>query len=775
MFKTTYLPGNYPYTFASDFATDSVIQPSYSKQQLTTLQQNGKDEKYAGQYCEALIFGNGPIEIDGKLTNHSTWYGVDASDNATVYLSDPAVFGYAASTIFVGGEEFGQDETSNTPAKIMIDYENHNTLIKWYYNGSLLHTDTIASQHVTEFAIAVKNEYNNITDYAFIYYQQPTGGNLISIWGSGSRGNPDVLSMILNRSGVSVSNNPVMGWADPDDPNNPDRNFVLSTIEDYRGNFYVTNWDDTTAETDYAELNGTLQNKADSNGDIIGTDVICWLAETNDISEAWAKFNNDPEFDGIEFEIPYSDDVYLSYALVWNQSTHLFSVKYTTPDEVEHVETLQTQYQSAARTAPAHVYLTAYYDSFSSHTILGLVTGRLIAQNRPAYYIWRLNGNTDIDDLNYDEFDYAHIEREEYNGYGGQEGNEDNPQTEPDDIEEPDIDALATGFIYAFAVNQTDMQSLVESLNGATLSAKIKADFGNHLFDFIVSYHTMPCITNADFNARVGIEYMGVPFTYGPNDTPLTLAQITKSFYSVNLGSQLCLPKDRRTVNGYGFEDWSNAQVQVYLPFIGYQHLNTADVWGKYVHIVYYFDVLAGTCTANIGIDGKGTLYTFESSCSYKIPFTSAIDTSLQQMMSGVMSAGSALIGTVANAATGNIGGAVASAMGGAGAIGNFVAASQHKAIINRGGQLGGAAGWHTPRNPALIITVPDIENVTNSNYLKINGYPTFKTGTLSSYAGNYVEISQIDLKAIANGYGALPNDDEMDMIKSALKEGVFV
>ena len=316
------------------------------------------------------------------------------------------------------------------------------------------------------------------------------------------------------------------------------------------------------------------------------------------------------------------------------------------------------------------------------------------------------------------------------------------------------------------------MQSLAECLNNNTLSGKIKDDFGNHLFDFIVSYHTMPCVTNADFNAKVGIEYRGVPFIYGPNDTPLTLAQVTKSFYSVVCGSKKCLPQN---VRGNGFENWANAQVQIYLPFIGYQHLNTADVWGREVTVVYYFDVLAGTCTANIGVEGKGTLYTYESSCSYKIPFTATIDTSMQQIMAGVMSGGSALLGTITNAATGNVGGAVASAMGGAGAIGNFISASEHKAIINRGGQLGGSAGWHTPRQPALIVTVPDVVNVTNSSYLEINGYPTFKSCTLASYSGFYVEVAQIDLKAAPNNNGALPNDDELDLIKSALKEGVFV
>ena len=371
-----------------------------------------------------------------------------------------------------------------------------------------------------------------------------------------------------------------------------------------------------------------------------------------------------------------------------------------------------------------------------------------------------------------EEFAFEEAYLDYYNGFDDADQEDDNPQTDPDDMDDPSVDALSTGFLYAFQVETTDMENLVSCLNGNTLAQKIKGDFGNHLFDFIVSYHVMPCITNATELSRVGINYMGVPFIYGENDTQLTLKRITSSFYKVDLGSIHCLPKVKR---GNGFENWANAQVQLYLPFIGTVHLNTADVWGKDVHVVYYFDILAGTCTVNVGTPQNGTLYSFTGSCVYKIPFTSTIDQSMQNMIAGVTSAGSGLISMVSGGMSGNVMGVINGAMGVAGSVGSFISAMEHKALINRGGSVGGAGGWHSPRQPALIITVPDVADINKTQYINMNGYPCHESVILNNYKGKYVEVGQIDLKAQSNSDGAFPNDSELDMIRSALKDGVYV
>jgi hypothetical protein len=142
--------------------------------------------------------------------------------------------------------------------------------------------------------------------------------------------------------------------------------------------------------------------------------------------------------------------------------------------------------------------------------------------------------------------------------------------------------------------------------------------------------------------------------------------------------------------------------------------------------------------------------------------------------MSGIMSSATAAV-TIGGVAAGGSPMSLLSAAGSiADAAGGFISAAEHKSTINRGGCLSGAPGWLMPRKPALIITIPDrIE--PGLIYNDTNGYPTFQTGYLSGWTGNYIEVGQIDLKAVSNAYGASPNDSELDMIKSTLKGGVYV
>ena len=781
-YSAVYTPTNNRYFFMPDFRDNQAYFPD-NNNDLKVLQSNGKNAAYPGEWCSNTIFGGDVAALKnyikyGGTTNvnplniGSAVLTEEAATQLVYNLGTPVYQCINKCTPFSGGELFGQDEESDSPATLEISHNGGDTYIDWIYNGEILHTDTIVGHTPDKVVIAITNDNTSINKYAFIWAEEfvgpmPAGQTAEpTIYTSGNKSNAQVIQKILNNAGSSDAGIEVRGWSDDEMGD-----FILSTIDDYGSSYgWVLDFGDIPDGATYAVTNEVVQKIVNEHNDIIGTDVVSYLAGTDDQAEAWNKFNNDPDYANFEWTLPVSDISGLdSSKLIWVQADHMWYVQVNE----DPATALFVSYPSAARNAPAHVWLTIWSDGQSGVAEeIGLVVGQTIGGSKPAYRIFRLN-TLDVDDfLDTEEFDYNQIALEAMNGLDDSAGQQDDPPKDADDMDDPSVDALASGFIYAFGVTPNDMQNLHSALNHDTLAAKIKDDFGNHLFDFIVSYHTMPCVTNADVLNKVGIQYRGIDFIYGDADTPLTLAQITKSFYKVDLGEKLCLPTG---VRADGFENWSQAQIQLYLPFIGTHHLNTADVWGKYVHVVYYFDVLAGTCTANVSITGKGTIYTFESSCSYKIPFTSTIDQSLQNMMAGIMSAGSSLVGTVAAASTGNVAGTITSAMSGAGAIGSFISAAEHKSIISRGGQLGGSAGWHCSRQPVLIITVPDKAEISLTDYLKLNGYPTHKSTYLSQYAGTYVEVGQINLKAAANSEGAIPNDDELDMIKSALKEGVYV
>ena len=757
MIPVTYEPNKNHIDYISSLGADAKLYNIYTDDEKDILESRNEDLSYPGQWCDAVMLGGYNMEISSEIhteglqwsPNQYNMLGELNYEVNTMNLNKPLISAYGTATkITVQGFEFGQDNDSTVPSRldVEVDVEHSQTSFKWYYNGTLVNTDTI-SDIITEFAIAVENTNFILTKYAFIYMKNGVP------WTSGGLSNSDVLTKIINNAGSkTIEQNPT-GWiTDPDDPDNPENQFILSKLYSLPG--YPNTL--SLGTNNVAASDEILYNNIYNKGGYLGTDLVVFItpAEYSTSAAAWSYLTTDPESDGCTMNIPSADGE-TEYKIIWNYDDQRF--------EVWEDETLKAYSYSLSKIAGSYIYIgTNDNGTQLGWALMGYYSGSYDYHFR----LWNINESlTEVQ-----EFDYNQIQFEETTGYDPEGGQEDDPQPDADEIEDPSVDALDTGFVYAFAVNQTDMENLVSCLNPDTLADKIKADFGNHLYDFIVSYHTMPCVTNADNNAKIGISYRGVPFTYG-GGTPLELARITKSFYQVDLNSKVCQPSGIRPT---GFENWSNASVQVYLPFIGYQHLNTADVWGKPVRIVYYFDVLAGTCTANISVPDKGTLYSFEGSCSYKIPFSSVIDQNVQNMMSGIMSAGSALIGTATNAAAGNIAGAVGSAMGGAGAVGSFISAFEHKATISRGGQLGGSAGWHVPRTPALIITVPDIIEAGN-NYISTNGYPCYQTGTLGSRKGSYVEITQIDLKPAANNNGAYPNDDELDLIRAALKDGVYV
>lgn len=761
----TYQPSGSTIGYIPPLKGNTIWQPS--EDEIEILQSKGKTGTYPGEWCDSLMFAGYPTEIHseiyiapapsigGAIEYVSPWSDPLEGSYKNMLLEAPLnkAWAYSGATHFVGGEEFGQDAVSTVPSQVKIKPVVGGTEIEWYYNGSLLHTDTIAGHTVSEFMIAVKiNGFSTASDYAIIWYEN---GNP---WSSGALGNADVLQKIINNAGEKQLGQTVTGWQDPD---NPDKQFIISTLY-FKPGYY--NWvaggranpnDNPTTATE--DLYNLTSNYPDG---LVGTDLVQYITNRIGSADAWDYLKNDPESDGVSMTIPAVDPEAHSYTITWDFTNQRFTLY--------DGETWITNFGGTYRQENSLILISTMPDNRSRLGICSLLNVGGSAQYNLYNY---LDGNT----VDTEEFDFNEAFFEEMNGYDSENpGEPDNPQPDADDMDDPTIDALSTGFVYAFDVTYTDMENLISCLNGNALQQQIKNTFGNRLFDFIVSYHTMPCITNATEGSRIGINYMGVPFIYGEGGTQLTLKQITRSWYSVDCGTKLCYPTG--SIRPNGFENWSQAKVQMYLPFIGTVHLNTADVWNRNIHVVYYFDVLTGSCSANIGVDGLGTIYSYEGSCCYKIPFTSVIDQSLQNTIAGITQVSQGVVTATMGAISGNYGAIAGGVMQGAGSIGNFISANEHQAIVNRGGSLGGSGGWHTPRSPALIITVPNkVTKFNDASYFTINGYPTHRAVTLNGYKGQYVEVGSIDLKSAVNDKGATPNDSELDMIRSALLGGVYV
>lgn len=759
-----YQPSGNKYVYISNIRQDFV--PDYTDNQVLTLARKNKDRYYPAEFCEQVVFGNVEMSLDVEWTN-SLATPKDYEDSK-VQLSDPLrqlyFDGTVPATHFVSGNEFGQPSGDTVASAIKIVANNNNTTsVEWYKNSSVVATETIGYP-VSTFALAVTTSGNLIQSYAYIFMYNN------EIWTSGVKSTSAVLS-ILNTSGDPAGQTQTFdAWS------TENGEFIFSKIFGENGNDTYTGVvaRDTSYTLDIDAINDILQSKCDQYGGWLGTDLVSYIAGTESNAEGWEVLNALTGDEKMEVTLPSSDGhVYtVGFYAQWeyNPGMYWYKVFIFTKDGayLSPYIALNNNY----RIPGSYVYITWYKQSlaFESKQQLEVVT---LHSNVQGYYYEfdplsnQLN-NTDTEEVNdYDE------QLEYINGYDPESGQADDPQEEPDSVQDPGYDPLASGFLWAFMVDDTDMKNLADCLVPDTLAQKIRSDFGNNLFEFIVSYHLMPCVTNASGLVKTAIAYRGTPFIFGSADTPLELSKITKTWYNVNCGTRVCCPTGIRVD---GFENWSNAHVQLYLPFIGYVHLNTADVWNKHISISYRFDIIQGTCVANIGVGNNGTLYSFEGSCKYTIPFTSTIDKSNQELLSGLLSSANTGVSMAGAIASGNPVGVV-SAVGGVGdSVGHFLSALEHKSIINRGGSLSGSPGWNMPRKPALIITVPDIIDVRNKpNYNKLNGYPSFADGLISAFASNYIECGSVDLIAVPNEYGALPNDNEMDVIKSQLKEGVYV
>lgn len=766
-----YLPGGFSYQYISDIEGDSRV--NLSDTSIEILKSQDKDVSYPAHYCNQICFGGYEIAFDSYLSYKNP--GVVMGTVEGILLGSPLTFNeskmnlaepmqqlYSSASKFTSGSEFGQDVGETHPAKVMITpIDTGGCSITWYDDGTLVSTDTL-SNNITTFAIAVVLSGNTITGYAYIYYYGS------EIWTSGLKSDADVLN-ILNSGGAQAETETVYYW------NTDKGEFVFSLIYSESGTdaYSGVAARDTSGTLNINTTNAILLDNCERYNGYLGTDIVPFLAETETNAEGWT-FLLSAEGDGANADITATDGhtynigFYHNYEYAPGQyHPYSFVIK---KDGVllDYILTNNALY----RVAGCSVYITWYEQSSGFENKTRLVW--CYTRSNPQGYFYQFTAAQGaLNSIDYESMSNIDAANDAIDGYDG-EGQKDEPQEEPDDIEDAAYDPLASGFLYAFMVTNTDMENLAAALVPDTLAQKLRADFGNNLFEFIVSYHMMPCLTNADTLNKTNILYRGTPFVYGPDDTQLALAPITKTWYNISCGTKMCVPTGIRNT---GFENWAHANIQLYLPFIGYVHLNTADVWNKAISISYRFDILQGTCVANIGVGSQGTMYSYEGICKYAIPFTTAIDKSNQALLSGIFSSAGAAVSIGGVIAGGSPTALVGAAGGIADAAGSFISAAEHKSVINRGGCLSGSPGWNMPRKPALFITVPNVvdRGMFAETYNNINGYPCCRSAFLTNYGGSYVEVGQIDLKAMQNTDNAAPNDSELSLINSTLKGGVYV
>ena len=217
------------------------------------------------------------------------------------------------------------------------------------------------------------------------------------------------------------------------------------------------------------------------------------------------------------------------------------------------------------------------------------------------------------------------------------------------------------------------------------------------------------------------------------------------------------------------YRDYTETEVSMYLPFIGYVDIDPRDAIGCKLTLRYSMDVITGTCVATISPkvgDNAECCYMFTGNCAVQLPITAA---DRSRMLSGLISgasngfsAGGKVGGLFGGGAGAGVGASVGAVLGGAlGAVSGYFGGVQKS-----NGFSANAGALTIYKTPFVIIhrSIPADPLLFDSYY----GNPASVTATLKNLHGfTRVRECYIDIPTAT--------DTEKQMIESYLKTGVIL
>jgi hypothetical protein len=301
----------------------------------------------------------------------------------------------------------------------------------------------------------------------------------------------------------------------------------------------------------------------------------------------------------------------------------------------------------------------------------------------------------------------------------------------------PTLSAVSAGFITLFAPSTAQLNSLAAFM----WSSSFDLDTFKKLFadpmDAIIGLSIVPVAVPVSGSSSVKIGFI---------DTGVSMNLASSQYATINCGT--LTPAEYW---GSALDYSPYTKFSIHLPYIGTRELNTDDIMGKAIQVVYNIDILSGACTAMIKCGGS-VLYEFSGACATSIPVTGQNWTQL--ITSCIQLAGAG----IAVAASGG------SAAGLLPSTANAVMAM--KPNIQRTGAVSGSAGMLGVQQPYLIWELP--RQSLAKNYNKFVGYPSNITALLSTLTG-YTQIESVHLKNIP------ASQTELAEIETLLKEGVII
>lgn len=247
----------------------------------------------------------------------------------------------------------------------------------------------------------------------------------------------------------------------------------------------------------------------------------------------------------------------------------------------------------------------------------------------------------------------------------------------------PSISAADAGMITLFRPSLAELKQLGAYLwtNIEDFIDNLKKMFSNPM-DTIIALNILPGLppVGTARNIRLGIW-----------ETNVSMSPVLSQWYELNFGTV-------RIDEFWGSAlDYSpNTKIHAMLPFIGSVQLDTDDVMGREVGLIYRIDLLSGHLVAQITVNDE-VLYQFTGECAVAVPLTGADWSRVYGAIAGTL--GAAAVGVAGTVAAGASAG-VASNVARMGALRTAVAAG--KEFRRSGIDAKGVAGVRTMRQQML-------------------------------------------------------------------------
>ena len=349
-------------------------------------------------------------------------------------------------------------------------------------------------------------------------------------------------------------------------------------------------------------------------------------------------------------------------------------------------------------------------------------------------------------------------------GVGGRPhstGPNNTPVFETDDIDNPgapnetSASAVGSGLIRPYKINEANLTNLAECLYGTSLAGFI-TNLAINPLDFIISLNIFPTTPNTVGVA--GHVKLG-KWTCSDGDSGLGINvladRLVNQFVVVNFGKVFIY-------ENYGnFLDYTNTQIELYLPFIGTIDIDTAEVMDGGIELAYTIDFLTGMCVANVNCnrtvilpDGSAKVqrsqHSYQGNCAISVPLSQS---QYGQMVGSMIRVGATGMG------------------GGIGAAGmSFVSeglSGGFKPSVTSKGVISANAGFCSVLYPYVRITRPI--SVYGDSFQDVEGFPSYIDSTLGQCEDLCV-CDSIDLRSVTGA-----TDSEIERIRQMCLEGVHV